>query len=70
MDDAGHGQGQCAPIVGTDGLGDDFREDENEQGENGGDECKRHILKNALGFGTYACGTDGVGNGVEGQNSG
>ncbi len=75
--DAGEGgehfpgeRGELFPKDGPKRLRDNFREDEDEKGEDGGDEARGEwsISKDFHGLCAYARGTHGVGHGIENED--
>ena len=64
-DDRGRRHGQLPPVAGADGLGDDLREDEDQDGQHGRDDAEVGFAEDLDGLGADACGTDRVGDGVE-----
>ena len=57
--------GQLPPVAGSDGLGNDLRENEYEHCEHGGDDAEILLAEDLDGLGADPGGTDRVGDGVQ-----
>lgn len=64
-DDPGGRQGQGSPIGGADGLGDNLREHEDQESEDGRYQPEILLAEDLDGLRSHAGRTDGVGDGVE-----
>ena len=65
VDDACRGDSQGAPRGCADGFGNDFRNDEDEQCEQGRGDGKGFVAEDLVTLGTHACGAHRVRNRVE-----
>ena len=69
-DNARGAERKVAPVGGTDGLGDNFGEDEDADGESGRNVAYDVAAENLGSLCAHCCRTHGIGNGVERKDGG